>query len=331
MRKELKPYTKIAKKHWEKAKKDFKKGEHNFPVFLGVMILLLIFTGIRLVQVSKDNRYLEDRYAILINEVDNLAGIQDTVTEQLALVVSASQSEFLTLQEDTKTRLAAAREEIEDARLNLEDRIVSQNSALRSVVKTWSPRIPLVECIFTEQDNQGVLSYSTTRGAGTLFSFSDGDTLLTNRHVLEEDGETLQGCDAIFNDTVENYRFDASRIHINSEEQLDFGKVDVIESPSHVAERFASEGEICQDRAAIGDAIVILGYPGIGAEGSITATEGIVSGYEDNFYITSAKVERGNSGGAAILVRENCFLGIPTFTQTGRAESLARILDARSL
>ena len=59
----------------------------------------------------------------------------------------------------------------------------------------------------------------------------------------------------------------------------------------------------------------------------VTATEGIISGFDGDYYITSAKVEHGNSGGAAILVKESCELGIPTFVQTGSIESLARILD----
>nr|MDQ3014484.1 hypothetical protein [bacterium] len=63
----------------------------------------------------------------------------------------------------------------------------------------------------------------------------------------------------------------------------------------------------------------------------VTATEGIISGYEGNYYITSAKIEQGNSGGAAISLRDNCFLGIPTLTLVGKVESLGRILDWQSI
>ena len=72
-----------------------------------------------------------------------------------------------------------------------------------------------------------------------------------------------------------------------------------------------------------------MGYPSIGSQTDITATEGIISGYDGNYYVTSAKVERGNSGGAAVALKDNCYLGIPTFVQVGDIESLARILDAR--
>ena len=56
-----------------------------------------------------------------------------------------------------------------------------------------------------------------------------------------------------------------------------------------------------------------------------------MSGFESNYFVTSAKVERGNSGGTAVLLKNNCFLGVPTFVQSGALESLARILDVNVL
>ena len=76
----------------------------------------------------------------------------------------------------------------------------------------------------------------------------------------------------------------------------------------------------------IGDKVYILGYPAIGGE-TITMTEGIISGYDNNFYKTSAKIDQGNSGGVAVLGKKNCYLGIPTSAAVGEIESLGRILD----
>ena len=84
--------------------------------------------------------------------------------------------------------------------------------------------------------------------------------------------------------------------------------------------------KVCTDNINIGDKIVVLGYPAIGTEGGITVTDGIVSGFEGDYYVTSAKIEHGNSGGAAILVKDDCYLGIPTWADSGTVESLARIL-----
>src|SRR3990167_5880605 len=78
----------------------------------------------------------------------------------------------------------------------------------------------------------------------------------------------------------------------------------------------------------IGDKLVVLGYPGVGSSDTITATEGIVAGIEQNYYVTSAKIEHGNSGGAAILLKDNCWLGIPSYGEVGSAETLGRILKS---
>lgn len=84
---------------------------------------------------------------------------------------------------------------------------------------------------------------------------------------------------------------------------------------------------------SIGDHISILGYPSVGGS-SLTATDGIISGFEydsgSRFIKTSAKIEHGNSGGVAIK-DSGCVLGIPTFVETGSAESIGRILDLNNL
>ena len=85
------------------------------------------------------------------------------------------------------------------------------------------------------------------------------------------------------------------------------------------------------DHLLVGAQIVILGYPAIGAKKSLTATEGIISGYDNDYFISSAKVDKGNSGGAAIWLENNCYLGIPTKVFAGTAETLARILDMQAI
>ena len=69
----------------------------------------------------------------------------------------------------------------------------------------------------------------------------------------------------------------------------------------------------------------------VGTVLALGVAHGIVAGYDGNYFITSAKVEQGNSGGTAILVKDNCLLGIPTFAQVGKIEALARILDISTI
>lgn len=98
-------------------------------------------------------------------------------------------------------------------------------------------------------------------------------------------------------------------------------------SPHASALTFAKNYTYCKpEDVLVGDKVYILGYPAIGGE-TITVTEGIISGYEGNFYKTSAKIDEGNSGGVAVLGKKNCYLGIPTSAAVGGIESLGRIFD----
>lgn len=105
----------------------------------------------------------------------------------------------------------------------------------------------------------------------------------------------------------------------------------IIRNPDQKTRNLADKPKICPSPPRIGEDVIILGYPSTGASASVTATEGIVSGVEDNFFVTSAKVEHGNSGGAAIFKDQNCYFGIPTFVVSGELESLARILSFKSI
>lgn len=101
----------------------------------------------------------------------------------------------------------------------------------------------------------------------------------------------------------------------------------IIENPSLEIQKLSTKPDECSQKPPIGEEVVILGFPAIGATQSITATNGIISGTDPRYYVTSAKIEEGNSGGAAFWIKENCYIGIPTFSITGKIESLARILD----
>jgi len=88
---------------------------------------------------------------------------------------------------------------------------------------------------------------------------------------------------------------------------------------------FPAKSDSCKDDdVKLGDALVVVGYPTIGGP-TVTLTEGIVSGFEDDFIKTSAKIELGNSGGAAFHY-SGCWLGIPTQAIKGQIESLGLIL-----
>lgn len=88
----------------------------------------------------------------------------------------------------------------------------------------------------------------------------------------------------------------------------------------------------CKNEKA-GDHLSVLGYPVVGGQ-TLTVTDGIVSGFETDggfkYIKTSAKIDKGNSGGIAIE-DGGCVLGIPTYINADENGSIGRILDLGSL
>ncbi|MDO8664474.1 MAG: serine protease, partial [Candidatus Liptonbacteria bacterium] len=78
----------------------------------------------------------------------------------------------------------------------------------------------------------------------------------------------------------------------------------------------------------IGHRVTVFGYPSFGGD-SLTVTDGIVSGIEYTaygaIYKTSAKIDKGNSGGLAIDNNSKCGIGIPTWATSGAFDGLGYI------
>ncbi len=183
-------------------------------------------------------------------------------------------------------------------------------------------------------------------GAGTI-------AIVTNRHVLNTHNgfgiayyceATLPGGhkytfdvdDILYVTGQEEFGYEDKMEYFDGEPYMTY-KIDAallrMKNPDIYATNLARTKSLltCAETPRIGEDVVILGYPSIGSSESITATDGIISGLEEFYFITSAKVEHGNSGGAAILRSKNCYLGIPTFARTGVVESLARILSFKKI
>lgn len=112
----------------------------------------------------------------------------------------------------------------------------------------------------------------------------------------------------------------------------------VINSP--IISNYEIFPKICsQDELVVGIDIVALGFPGIGGNSfigfpalSLTATEGIISSDPwGHYFISSAKIDQGNSGGGAFLKTNGCLAGMPTFVSVGKMESLARFINLANL
>ncbi len=227
---------------------------------------------------------------------------------------------------DAKASSLAAQVKLATLQKNLEAGKVQSTS---EIVASWSSRIARISCDFGKY---------TSSGSGVLAKVpQDGGVasprVITSKHVITDElGRGAITCTSTFANGAK-----VTSKTLNNETEIskagyDFGYLASANWPSLLDGALANELKVCVSaNVRTGDSVLVLGYPGIGSDRDLTATEGIVSGREGDYFVTSAKVERGNSGGAAILIKENCYLGIPTFVETGRLESLARILDASLL
>lgn len=196
------------------------------------------------------------------------------------------------------------------------------NNTLTSVIEEWHPYIAYIVCNFNYANGT---PYSM-QGSGTVSKTNDSIVIVTNKHVVTDiNSYGANSCSAYFpldpNRTPLTWTANDYYIYPN----LDFAYLPINNPTSYITNLANSVTNRCSTQPPLGEEIVILGYPTNGSKTDITATQGIISGYDGDYYVTSAKVNRGNSGGAAIDIKNDCYLGIPTYYERD-VESLPRIL-----
>ncbi len=251
-----------------------------------------------------------------INEMRRLlaliaAGNQDLRVQLKAEELRRKNTEE-TLQEIAKDKDALA------SRINTIKTELSEELApvdLSRVIDEWSARVGRIECLFTLSGGTRAKSV----GSAVLTREKDGPVFLTNGHVITGQANLVpDSCTVALPKSGKRVTVDGTRITLSPAQDLARIPAEVLTD--------AVPLPVCAQKPALGAPLVILGYPSVGSGESVTATEGIISGFDRGLYVTSAKIERGNSGGAAVNLKGNCFLGIPTLVVVGEIESLARIM-----
>jgi hypothetical protein len=259
-----------------------------------------------------------------------IAGMGIALVYILFFLIPNQQKEFAlkldALQQDASSTAKTAEQSLAESQKLAN---TSQGNTYASVIKQWGKKVAQIACNYI--DSNGNI-YQTSYGSASAVSNSTDSKnirhgILTNLHVITDNGISSSDCYVQFPDDPQSLHFSNGSTVLLSSDYIDATILEITNPTPYINSLpIGDEKNKCQKEPELGDEIVVLGYPGIGADRSITATEGIISGFENNYYVTSAKVEHGNSGGLAILVKDNCILGIPTFTKSGTVESLARIL-----
>ncbi len=203
---------------------------------------------------------------------------------------------------------------------------------LPEMIKEWYSSVVRVECFI--HDKEGEL-YSRS-GSGFLMERKNKIGVLTNKHIIfENEGDTTELCTIRLANNEDPYIVQGPSKETETEiavsDNLDWAYIH-INYPTLALEKSVSKmPAFCSDKSTQGSDILIMGYPSAGSDSEITATRGIVSGYEKEYYITDAKIGYGNSGGVAVKVSNNgvpsCLVGIPSFTTVGEIINLGRILN----
>ncbi len=197
-----------------------------------------------------------------------------------------------------------------------------------AIIKEWEPRMAVIVCQWdyiprvqsaTEWRGSGLLVRVTLPRGAIVYD------LYTNKHVIKDQGYTPNRCIFGFPPDFKPHTVENDNTNFLWSEVEDWGIIKLSED-ADIISRAASQVKVCKHPIALGERILVLGYPVVGSEGSVTSTQGIVSGHEGNYYVTDAKMEHGGSGGAAISLRSDCYLGIPTKGLSGTAETFGRIL-----
>jgi hypothetical protein len=261
----------------------------------------------QLLQTSARVSILEERLAILTGD-----------TETLKTDVASNDENHAKESELFQEKLGTLTGSINAQETRIKEIVTTTD--VSGLVTQWSPFVYRAECSFRKMDSGDM---EVSKGSALLQQTSLGTRFITSGHVLKMDVARLIKCTLSAPGSDTEIVIDDSDIVLS--EDVDFGY-------GYISEDVLSmlSSQTCTIKPNIGDAVLILGYPAIGAKESVTATEGIISGFDEEYFTTSAKIERGNSGGAALDIKRNCFLGLPTLVFAGKIESLARILPASS-
>jgi len=239
--------------------------------------------------------------------------------------------------DETEKRIKELEKKIKDLEDNqdgssVDDFIIPPLSQeqISAVVELWCPD--------DNYDENGFLSM----GSGTIVS-PEG-IIFTNRHVISNyDWSVIESSPTCYVGITEDisqpsqfkYVADVLAYSPQTDDYFDFDVAvlyiydvcyDCPDAPVSLPESFPYLDLGYSSDLSPGDYIAIAGYPEIGA-GTWNFTDGIVSGRVGDFVLkTDAKIDSGNSGGAA-LNSKNQLIGIPTWTISGQAESIGYVIE----
>jgi hypothetical protein len=204
---------------------------------------------------------------------------------------------------------------------------IKENYKLEDVVKEWRPNTVRATCITLDaQGNKK--SYSDGSGLLTIDS-SKNIFILTNKHVTLVKGSWFNYCDVYFPSNKETYRVEKGEMAISADGK-DLARLKILrptESIKEIINNSKNKRDCKNTTPESTDDIVIMGYPMGKSKDDISYATGKIVGYQDNYFVSDATIISGYSGGVAVSLKDNCFLGTPTYSKKDDSTK-SLILDA---
>ena len=310
-------------------------------IIFGLVVVVLlgaVFNSWIIIQLQKVeddlslvNYFISNQQTELITVRQEITQLQKVNKEDLALLekkLLIEQAERISAEKEQIAEKVLAQQQL----LNLEEKIAeNEKNGLAEIINQWGPYVVSLECSFYRPGTEDLFLQSS--GSGLLTEWENSSiTILTNKHIITALSISQ---DDLANECL--IRFPQEDFSITSKDfsvltdDFDWGIITINFPTAYIKKLVQTSPQLCIADPILGDGVAILGYPSIGDQKNITVTEGIIAGFDEDYFITSAKVEKGNSGGAAVSLKNNCYLGTPTFSTKGEIESLARILDVKIL
>lgn len=301
-------------------------GQQTVQLFAGMLAVLLVVSVTAVIKDMEHAQVLNEVHERLTQAETRLISQETSISSLDDIITSLAKGnvELETKLAEERLRraeveeVAAAHQTVLQQELSvLQTQVQAGTRDFTSLINKWDDRVARFHCSFSANG-----ATAEANGSGVATVESGFLYFITNKHVVYWDEKYVADECTITLPSGKKFEVDSDQISISQE--LDIASVRV--TPLSIAGVSFTSLTRCSATPSVGDEVVILGYPSVGSKDSITATEGIISGFDGEYYVTSAKIERGNSGGAAIHLQNDCFIGIPTLVYVGRVESLARIL-----
>lgn len=294
-------------------KPDNEKNARLVIMLLSIFILVII--GFLFFNNKNNTHQLTQEGDLIISQQNEINSLKKQIEEIQTIVSQAPQN-------TVEQQMPQNKKETQSDKLEVSAAFIAERTAMLHCLQIKG----------TENEIKALYDVPVYEPAfeGSSVVISEKGELLTNAHVVGNAPICLVQTAKSPNYSVPSPSYFARVLSVNND--LDIAKLQIISDIyGNPIKQNLKYFELEKQAIFVGQKIYIAGFS-VASNNRLAITDGIISGYNDKsglvqgtFLITSAKIDSGNSGGAA-FTNEGKLVGLPTFLM-GNYESLGYIID----